>query len=459
MNPRYPVLYTVILLIALSCTRNVGRDQATFETARQNGILANEGYNRCMLYVNDWLKQADPATGLIPQNLTDGRDVWTAHNSAADNYPFMVLTAYLLDKELYHGRMLDMLNEERRLTSRLGTLPAVYSFTKQDFLNPEPDTAQIIFRTSEYIKDGLIPLTEYTGISPWSDRMFEMLDDLSEYVKVAENVRGDFFGNSADAEINGELLQTLSRVYWMTGDEKYLDRAMAIADHYLLEKPGMILRNERLRLRDHGCEIIAGLSEIYATVHYAKPAKKPVYRNRMYEILDRILEVGRNQDGMFYNEVNMITGEPVDSNIVDNWGYIYKAYYTIYLLDNRTDYRDAAIKPLKIVNRKYRNFNCENGSSDGFADAIESGINLYNREPVPELKDWLDSEMKIMWSMQDTKFENSGIIEGWHGDVKSFTCLLIIPGSTSSRNGMSSMKTRITRCRKMTLNPFAMEKS
>lgn len=129
-----------------------------------------------------------------------------------------------------------------------------------------------------------------------------------------------------------------------------------------------------------------------------------------------ILEVGRNQDGMFYNEVNMVTGEPVDSNIVDNWGYIYNAYYTIYLLDNRTDYRDAAIKSLKTVNRKYRNFNWENGSSDGYTDAIESGINLYNREPVPELKDWLDSEIKIMWSMQDTKFENSGIIEGWHGD-------------------------------------------
>jgi hypothetical protein len=30
--------------------------------------------------------------------------------------------------------------------------------------------------------------------------------------------------------------------------------------------------------------------------------------------------------------------------------------------------------------RHYRNFNWERGSSDGFADAIESGINLFNRE-------------------------------------------------------------------------------
>ena len=38
---------------------------------------------------------------------------------AADNYPFMVLTAYLLDKDLYNGVLLDMLNNEKKLTSRI----------------------------------------------------------------------------------------------------------------------------------------------------------------------------------------------------------------------------------------------------------------------------------------------------------------------------------------------------
>ena len=57
-------------------------------------------------------------------------------------------------------------------------------------------------------------------------------------------------------EINGEMLQILSRVFWMTADDKYLNWAISIADHYLLEKD--LSQMEYLRLRDHGCEIIGG---------------------------------------------------------------------------------------------------------------------------------------------------------------------------------------------------------
>jgi len=133
--------------------------------------------------------------------------------------------------------------------------------------------------------------------------------------------------------------------------------------------------------------------------------------------------VGRNADGMFYNEVNMITGEVVNEGIVDNWGYIYNAYYTLYLIDNDTAYRNAVLKPFNALNQKYVNFNWENNSSDGYADAIESGINLYNRERDPGLKKWIESETRVMWSLQDSAYresaqdwKNRGIIEGWHGD-------------------------------------------
>ena len=42
---------------------------------------------------------ADPVTGLIPRNINDkpSKDIWNAKDCAADNYPFMVLTAALLD--------------------------------------------------------------------------------------------------------------------------------------------------------------------------------------------------------------------------------------------------------------------------------------------------------------------------------------------------------------------------
>ena len=53
------------------------------------------------------------------------------------------------------------------------------------------------------------------------------------------------------------------------------------------------------------------------------------------------------------------------------------------------------------------------GSHDGYADAIiESGINLLNRENDPDLRSWIDSEIKVMFGMQ----KPDGIVEIWHGD-------------------------------------------
>jgi len=169
---------------------------------------------------------------------------------------------------------------------------------------------------------------------------------------------------------------------------------------------------EYLRLRDHGCEIIGGLSELYVTLNYSRPEKKKQYQERYYKVLDRVLEVGRNDEGLFYNAVNALTGEVVDSSVVDNWGYIFDAYYSVYLIDNKKEYRLAFLDGIKSLNEKYRNFAWEGKSHDGYADALESGINLYNREPVPSLKNWIDSEMKVMWGMQ----KENGIIGGAHPD-------------------------------------------
>jgi hypothetical protein len=59
----------------------------------------------------------------------------------------------LLDKNLYEGELLDMLKTEKELTSRVSTLPDTWSFFKQDFLTDKPQPGNIIFGTSEYIKD------------------------------------------------------------------------------------------------------------------------------------------------------------------------------------------------------------------------------------------------------------------------------------------------------------------
>ncbi|MBN1482140.1 hypothetical protein EH223_07780 [candidate division KSB1 bacterium] len=378
------------------------------QQALLNGHAAHEGFVKCRDFVKGWLAHADPETGLIPRNLNQSSDIWNAHDCGADNYSFMVLTAALTDRELYEGRMLTMLESERRLTSRLGSLPDVYSFAKNDFEHPEIDLDRLMFGASEYIKDGLLPLTEWLGFSPWRERLLDMLDDMWRYASV-QTLYGPIV--SENVEINGEMLQVLSRVFWMTGEKKYLDWAVRLGDYYLLNDHHPTRDFTRLRLRDHGCEIISGLCELYATVHFALPEKKKEYQPHLYEMLERIAQVGRNKHGLFYNVINPQNGEIIDTGIADTFGYTFNGFYTVFLLDDAVQLRNDVLFGLSNLNH-YQSFDWERGSADGYADAIEGALNLYNRERLDDLADWIDSEIAIMWKKQ----QPSGIIEGWHGD-------------------------------------------
>jgi hypothetical protein len=402
----------VTFVVFSACEESSSFRKETVDRAIENGKIANEGFLRSLNFVKGWLTKTDSATGLIPTNLIKSSDVWEPHNSAADNYAFMVLTTFLLDKDLYNGKMREMLETEKKFTSRVNSLPDIWSFSKHNFLSDELKMNQVIFGTSEYIKDGLIPLAEYTGKSPWQERMMEMLTDLEPFLTKTDTLESLYSERPASVEeVNGNLLQILSRNYWMTGDQKYLSWATRIGDYYLLGARDLS-QVEYLRIRDHGCEIIGGLSELYVTLHFANPEKKELYKPSFYKILDRVLKVGRNEDGLFYNAINPKTGEITDKNIVDNWGYIFDAYYSVYLVDKKEQYRAAVLNGFTKLNEKYRNYNWEGKSHDGYADALESGINLYNREPVPELKSWINSEMQVMFAMQ----QPNGIIGGWHGD-------------------------------------------
>jgi hypothetical protein len=423
MKKTYCTAIILSSLLIFSCESKIvlsSSETLALKKAQANGILVNEGFERCRRFVDDWLKHADPETGLIPRNLDTDTDIWNAKDAAADNYPFMVLTAALTDQQLFEGRMLDMLITETRLTSRIGNMPDTYSFSKKGFAKSQPDVSEILFGASEYIKDGLLPLTEWLGHSPWSERMIAILDDIWKHAPVKTN-----YGNivSTNAELNGEMLQVLSRVYWMTGEQKYVDWAMRLGDYYLLGDNHPTSNSDLLRLRDHGCEIVSGLCELYASVNFSDIKKKKAYQPHIYEMLDRILEVGRNEDGLFYNAINPTNGDIKWDGTADTFGYTFNAFYMVYQIDSIERYRTAILKGLSVLNDKYKNFDWEHGSSDGYADAIEGVLNLYAREPIPSAAKWIDSETQVMWSMQDSSHSNntlkwldSGIIEGWHGD-------------------------------------------
>jgi len=382
------------------------RQQALFRQAEQNARRAAEAFFRCRRFVDGWLAHADPKTGLIPRNLKESRDLWNAKDSAADNYPFMVLTCAITDRALFEGRMLDMLRTETRVTSRLGRLPDDFLFSKQDFATEKPNLDAIIFGSSEYVKDGLIPLTEWLGPSPWSERMLGIMEDVWKEAPIDTP-----FGKipTLNVEVNGNLLQACSRLFWMTGDRKYLDWAIRLGDYFLLGNNHPTRDFKSLRLVDHGCEVVNGLSELYLAVSFAAPEKKKAYEKPIHEMLDRILEIARNEHGQLYTSISPQTGEHA-KGICDTWGYDYDAFYAVYLLDKTEAYRAAVRKVLGNLKEHYTGYNW--GGSDGYADSIEGAINLFNREPIPSAGEWIDSEIRAMWAIQ----KSDGVIEGWHGD-------------------------------------------
>src|SRR5688572_23591862 len=128
-----------------------------------------------------WLAHADPETLLLPDRpLPDrARRVYTPHNSGADLYPYLILTAHLTDPALYRGRMLEMLRSEVRHTTVQRSIPADLNLGDRTLGRAS------FFGAAEYSKDGLIAVTEYLGRTPWFYRMVDMIGDAMSDAPVA----------------------------------------------------------------------------------------------------------------------------------------------------------------------------------------------------------------------------------------------------------------------------------
>jgi len=401
---RFRFVFLVIAFLTTIAIAN-GNERTIWQQADRNGELARKTFVHCRDYVRGWLANADPQTGLIPRNLT--RDFyWNAKDAAADNYPFMVLTSAVLDRDLFYGRMLKMLWTEKRLTSRVGPLPDDFCFDTQSFCHEKIDMKKIIFGASEYMKDGLLPLTEWLGPSPWRDRMIELMDGILDHAAIETPVG---VLPAIDHEVGGEMMQTLSRLYWLTRDERYRTFAFRYADYFLLH--ALPTKQPRLSLDDHGCEVIGGLSEVYFLAAETDQKRHKKYKKPMYEMLDRILKIGRNENGLFYMTIDPVNGKVLRDELTDNWGYDYNAFLTVAQVDSYQPYRDAVRFALEHVHNE-TGYPWEGDSADGYADSIESGINLLNRIPVESGFQWVEHEIQHLLAKQ----QDDGVIAGWHGD-------------------------------------------
>lgn len=390
-------------VLAIACCAVLAEDP--WDKASENGGRNNAFLTACWRYVHGWLQHADPKTGLIPRNLN--KDFyWNARDAAADNYPFMVLSTYFTDRGMFEGRMKEMLATEQRLTSRVGSMPDDFLFSSGAFRVEQPKLDEIIFGASEYAKDGLIPVAELLGPSPWSDRMIAMLDEVLRHAKYETEVGAL---PSTSHEVCGDLLQALSRMYWMTGNDRYRDAVFQLADYFLIHHPPE--QAEQLRLDDHGCEVIGGLSEAYVIAAATDPERRERWKEPMHRMLDRVLAVGRDENGLLYNLVNPVTGEIKSDERTDNWGYNYNAFLVVATLDEVPRFNDAIDHVLTNL-PKAKDYPWEGARMDGFADSLEGGINLINRRPKPEAIEWADYTADRLLATQ----RPSGVIEGWHGD-------------------------------------------
>jgi hypothetical protein len=398
-----------------------GPADEAFRQASGNGFVTERIFRETRGVLRAWLAQADPRTLLLPDTLPSfqpehpGIGLYTPHNSGADLYPDLVATAFFTDRALYEGRMREMLRNEIRFTTVVDGIPGNLKLREGE-LGP-----MSIFGAAEYCKDGAIALTELLGRTPWYDRMVDMTAAVMRHAPVESA-----FGRLPDAgaEVNGDLLQTLTRLAPMTGDPRFLELAERIGDAYVRE---VLPRNhglpgydwdfaahrgpDRLRLRDHGNEIVVGLVMLHALESDLGRERSGEYRQPVSRMLDRVLASG-NADGMFFDEVRCSDLSPLTARISDNWGYVYGAVYAFWMTTGEARYRDAIRRVLGNLG-KYRSFDWESGRQDGYADAIESALYLVNREPLPEALDFVESEIPKLLAFRKAR---DGTVEGVYPD-------------------------------------------
>ena len=416
-------------------------DDTPAALAARNGRQATRALVESNRIMHGWLSRRDAVTGLLPHRGrfqgSEPDPSWVVANTAADLYPFMVMAARFTEPAVYDGAMLEILRQETLLTTRVGRLSDDVQGGGKGFSHAAPNMDRIIFGSSEYMKDGLIPLTELFGDTPWYHRMQGIADDI---VRLApyKSSRGRLPAQTT--EINGNMLQVLSRLYFKTGNKVYLDQVLAIADFYLLDmlptthdlpadrwdvQTGKPITT-RFVLSDHGNEIVGGLSEAFVLATHVRPDKAAQYRPAFVRMIDRLLAVGRTADGVWHHDIDIVTGKPIAGRHAHCWGYMFNGVYTAYMTTGEARFREAVERAIDTVARTPTYLFDEHPpvawwSADSYSDAIESALVLLNRLPHAALPDQIDLATTKMLD----KVQSSGIVEDWHGDGNTIRTALM----------------------------------
>lgn len=394
--------------------------------ARINADLAYESWSRGLRVAKAWEVLRDPETKLVPRDQKD--PLWNGEDVASDCWPFL----FLASRELNPSRAdwwMETLASDRALG---GVLPKVIRFNPTR-VSETPMNKQL-FGGAEYIKDGLVFLTEQLGRGPWFDRMDEIALALVTNA-IEPTKRGLIAG--PDSEINGDMLLLLPRMYWITKNPKYLEMAQRVADVYILDvfpvSGGMpplywdFVRNQRtshpnslrVKYRDHGNETIFGLTELYFLEQRLGLEAAQRHREPIRAMLDKMLTFGRTPDGLWCNLTDLHKGGHANG-VGDNWGYLLNALHTFDLTEGTFRYT-LEIQRTMLAAAKMKSYPWEKFPMDGYADSIESMMYMMPWFDLPEARAWVDDEIEILFSFQRPE----GFIEAQYLDGNFVrTCLL-----------------------------------
>jgi hypothetical protein len=357
-----------------------------WQLAQQRGIVYEDCGKNAIRVLQGWLDlKEDPQTHLYSKG-----KAWDYHNEAADHYSSLVLVAQYVKPEWNRpgGPLHRTLGRSIELCKTKMGIPTLY-----DLQRYEQGAQASLKDLSEWLRDGLVRIVEILGTeNDWYREMMRLTDAM-----IAQAERGDGMGSAfPDSESAGNMLQTLTRLYVMSGNAKYLDAAEALADYHLLGG-GTLLQN--VTFGDHGCELVPGLGELFVLESRLQRPKAAQYGDPLRNLLDRILaQDAHPQTGLLCGSETTEDGKREWKQPPDTWGYVLFTYenydratggdrYTgpieksmTWLIEHRSDF-------LQLEDRLWPRAK----SSDDWSDSYESMIVLWNRYPrVQGVYEWLD---------------------------------------------------------------------
>ncbi len=356
-----------------------------WETAEHRSWIFSDCAQNARRLLQGWIEQKrDPQTHLYSRG-----GVWDYHDEAADHYSSLVLIAHHVQPELIEpgGTLYQTLLSARRLCATDSGLPVKYDLathTRGDMATYD--------ELAEWLRDGLIRIAEVLGTDNiWYDE----LERLTDAMLAAASQRGGMARVCRAEEFQGNMLQTLSRLYVMSGEAAYLDAAEQIAQSVL---PRLARGTEPVRVEDHGCELVPGLAELFVVESRLQRPGAAEFRDLLRRTLDRVLADYAHPETGLFCQVSARRAQGVWPQPTDTWGYVLFAYENYDRATGEHRYTAAVQKPLRWLIGNRTRFDtlkttlwprCQ--SSDDWSDSYESMIVLWNR--FPEIAggfEWLD---------------------------------------------------------------------